>query len=269
MNLTTPPPVEQLDPEYAADLKQELVRKARRQEQPRSHRRVLFTWVPIVAAVTAVAISTASVVGLSQSRGGPAGPAGIVQLPADQSPQQTLENGLAFPPEIDTAARECLTPKKNAYGYPNHLGNPEAAKTIRSARWIKIPGDLPRLHLTLVTRPANVWYQCLDGEFLRDGVVLEDRTWYNEPVRGTWAWSTVDGEARASYSFRTDPAVTRVELRIRGTEGASPWFWVNVEDSSGYVAAALPGAEAQHGRSEVDVRALDENGKQVWAKTFG
>ncbi|MFI5733360.1 hypothetical protein ACIA49_24820 [Kribbella sp. NPDC051587] len=269
MNLTSPPPVEQLDPEYAADLKHQLVRQARNR---RNRWTPLRTWVPIVAATAAIAVSTTTVVALSRKSPSPAGTAGIVQLAPDQSAAEPTEIGPATDAEARAAARRCLVPQQNAYGSASHLGKPADAETatILSARWITTGTENKQLLQTFVTRDEHFWFQCLDGEVLRwspdQGWI---GAWAKDPVPGTWTWSDVPGGVRASYSFRTLPSVDRVELRIRGLDGASPWYGVPVTDRAGYVAGTLPGATAQHGKAEIDVRALDKSGRQVWFTTFG
>ncbi|MFK4084452.1 hypothetical protein ACI2LF_10120 [Kribbella sp. NPDC020789] len=268
MNLTSPPPVEQLDPEYVVELKHHLVRRARKR---RSRWMPLLTWVPIAAATAAIAVSTTSVVSLS--RGGstdPAGSTGVIKVPAGESPQVPLDLGPADPAKALAAARRCMTPKTNAYGYPNHLEQPAAANTAnyRTARWLSIDNS-KRLLQTFTTRDSNTWYQCLDGELLRQGNVVDITLSTKNPLPGTWSWSTTAGGTRASYSFRAYQTVNIVQLRIRGTKTASGWFTTKAEDTSGYVEGTLAGAVAEHGKSEVDVRALDKDGKQVWFKTFG
>ncbi|MFC9691377.1 hypothetical protein ACFTSF_22675 [Kribbella sp. NPDC056951] len=277
MNLTIPPPVEQLDPGYATDLKYNLVRKARK-------RRRTPSWTPILAAACGIAIITTGVVYLSHtgdSTADPAGSTGIVQVPADESMQIPL-NSIPAPTktEIRAAARQCMTPKLNAIGHPNHLEKPAAADTanFRTATWLSLPDatgrrDSKRLLQTFTTRDSNMWYQCLDGELLHEGNVVDNTLSPQNLVPGTWGWSTTKAGsksvAHASYSFRAHPSVVLVELRIRGAKGASGWFTVMVEDTSGYVEGALENAVAEHGAVEVDIRALDKSGKQIWFKTFG
>jgi len=279
MNLTSPPPVERLDPEYAAELKHHLVRTARKRR-----RTPYVAWVPIVAATAAIAVSITTVVVLSRSGGSaPVGPAGVLQVAPNASKSESLELGEASTADARAAARQCLTVKKNGYGVETHPSNPAEAETatMRSARWIKavgVPGKSRQLLQTFVVahpKNENLWFQCLDGELLR-------WAWYFDgfgkgsgvdPVRGTWDWSDIgEGKAagvRASYSFRADDNVELVELRIRGVDSVSPWYAERVADNGGFVAGTLAGAAAEHGKAEIDVRALGKDGKQLWFTTFG
>ncbi|MET7280205.1 hypothetical protein ABZS29_18360 [Kribbella sp. NPDC005582] len=282
MNLTTPPPVERLDPEYAAELKHHLVRTARKRR-----RTPYVAWVPIVAATAAIAVSITTVVVLSRSGGAdPAGPAGVMQVAPSASDSESIELGKASEAEARAAAQQCLTVRKNAYGVETHPGSSADAKTaaLRSARWIRalgVPGKSKQLLQTfVVTHPDNelLWYQCLDGELLRWAWYFDDfgRTIGfdgSSPIPGTWGWSDIgkgkSAGVRASYSFRAADNVDRVELRIRGVDSVSPWYAERVADHGGYVAGTLAGAAAEHGKAEIDVRAVGKDGKQLWFTTFG
>ena len=69
----------------------------------------------------------------------------------------------------------------------------------------------------------------------------------------------------ADYSFVTLPSVVRMELRIRSTGGASPWYGVTFSDGAGYIAASQLGAVFKRGEMEIDVRAFDAAGNQVYS----
>ena len=233
--------------------------------------------MPIVAATAAIAVSITAVVTLSRTGSSdPAGPPGVIQVPVDDSPELPLDLGVAELADAQAAARRCLTPKKNGYGYPNHLEQPGAADVAeyRTGRWLGINdatgrGISKHLLQTFTTRDSNRWYQCLDGEMLRDGNAVTVMTSATDPIPGVWSWSTTGSVARASYSFRAYKTVDVVQLRIRGTSQASGWYSVRAEDTSGYVEGTLENAVTEHGKAEVDVRALDKDGKQLWFTTFG
>jgi hypothetical protein len=67
----------------------------------------------------------------------------------------------------------------------------------------------------------------------------------------------------ADFTFTALPTVARVEIRIRWTGGASPWYGVLVTAGEGYAAASQPGAVRQRRAMEVDVRAFDRAGRQI------
>ncbi|GAB3954318.1 hypothetical protein GCM10029976_096360 [Kribbella albertanoniae] len=282
MNLTTPPPVEHLDPGYAADVKHDLVRKARKPKRARWT--PFLAWVPIVAATAAIAISTTTVVTLSRSGGGgstdPAGPPGIVQVPPEASKVEETDLGPADEAWARAAAEKCLVPSTDAYGTKSHWNSPADAKTakIRSARWVKNvvhPDERRQLLQSFSIVDEDVVFQCLDGVVLWHGITseLDDGVSAQEPVAGAWSWGSEDQGpvtvANSDYIFRATDDVERVQLRIRGTEAASPWYSTRVSGNLGYIAGVLPGAQADAGRLEVDLRAFDKAGKQVWSKTFG
>jgi hypothetical protein len=278
MNLTSPPPVEQLDPEYAADLKHDLVRKARKRRSTRWT--PYFAWVPIVAATAAIAVITTTAVDLSRSGStDPAGPAGVLQVPANQGLREWVEIGKADDADARAAARQCLTPRKDAYGNVTPVGKPSDVDTaaIKYARWIKAYGGRGKdkqLLQTLVTKTENAWFQCLDGEVLRWGSASSEfGDWEKDVVFGTWSWEGYrEGKSngvRASYSFRTKKNVELVELRIRGEAGVSPWYSEVVVDQAGYITGVLADAVPEHGKAEIDVCGFDAAGKQVFFKTFG
>ncbi|TDD61161.1 hypothetical protein E1263_08210 [Kribbella antibiotica] len=277
MNLTTPPPVEQLDPEYTETLRRNVVRGAYKAFRPKPPRWTPFlAWVPVVAATAAVAIGITSVVTLSRS-GDPAGSTGIQQESPDKTQREWLDLGDASDSQARAAARQCLKLKTTVSGTTEDLYGPADADaaTIRSARWIKafgVPGKSRQLLQTFVTANSNFWFQCLDGEILRWDTSAAAANEQN-PIPGTWAWNNVgEGKSagvRASYSFRAAKNVGLVELRIRGLNGVSPWYADVTVDQAGYLEGILPDAVAEHGNAEIDVRAFDKDGKQVFFTTFG
>jgi hypothetical protein len=265
MNLTTPPPVEPLDPDYAADLQHDLVRRARK-----THR--VPTWTPVLAAACGIAIIIAGGIFLTRNDLSPADRPSIVQVPAGTSPTQSLDLGPASDNEASVAAVACLA-KEAAAAKPNQY--PEgsldpATIQLKSARWIKALG-LPGRERQLVqsfTTANSVWFLCVDGqaqsyEGVGDGA--------KDDIVGSWSWANVGSPSmvRATFAFRSLAIVTKVELRIRGTAGASPWSVVSVADRAGYVTAVLPDARAQHGSAQVDIRGLDKTGKVLFEKTVG
>ncbi|WP_020387510.1 hypothetical protein [Kribbella catacumbae] len=56
-----------------------------------------------------------------------------------------------------------------------------------------------------------------------------------------------------------------MEVRIRWTGGASPWYGVPVADRTGYVTASQPGAVHKPRALEVDYRAFDRDGREVFS----
>jgi hypothetical protein len=65
-----------------------------------------------------------------------------------------------------------------------------------------------------------------------------------DPVNGQWTFADVPNGALTllwvGYSFAAMPNVAQVEIRIRWTGGASPWYGVSTTDG-GYVAASQRG----------------------------
>jgi hypothetical protein len=267
MNLTTPPPVEPLDPDYTADLRHDLVRRARK-----SHR--IPTWTPVLAAACGIAIIIAGGILLTRkdSLPSPADRPSIVQVPAGKSPTQSLDLGKASDNEASVAAVACLA-KEAAAAKPNQY--PEgsldpATIELKSARWLKalgLPGRERQLVQSFMTADS-VWFLCVDGQAQSYEGVGDSAT---DDVVGSWSWANVGSPSmvRATFAFRSLAIVTKVELRIRGTAGASPWSAVSVADRGGYVTAVLPDARAQHGSAQVDIRGLDKTGKVRFEKTVG
>jgi hypothetical protein len=296
MNLTTPPPVEDLDPDRADQLRSNLVTMARNSQ--RKTRRL--TWVPMLAAACGIAVIMTGVVVLAQSGGNssdqPAAPTPsssptsspsspeVLKVPASKSARVSLDLGNASAVEARTAARKCLTQKAAHTGEPNPATPDEAdTATVHQARWLKtVPGpghraspEQSRLLMQTFTTAKGVWFQCLGPEMMRSfdparaGTSREVAMSLNpaDPVNGQRRFAEVPrGDSSllwVDYSFATMPNVARVELRIRWSGGASPWYGVSVTDGAGYVAASQPGAVYQRGAMEVDIRAFDAAGKQV------
>lgn len=267
MNLTTPPPVEPLDPDYATDVRHDLVRRVRA-------KRRLPTWTPVLAAACGIAIIIAGGLFITRKDSllSPADRPSIVQVPAGKSPTQSLDLGPASDNEANVAAVACLA-KEAAAAKPNQYpeGSLDAATIqLKSARWIKglgTPGRERELVQSFMTA-NSVWFLCVDGQAQSYEGVGDGAT---DDVVGSWSWSDVGSPSmlRATFAFRTLAIVTKVELRVRGTEGASPWSVVSVADRGGYVTAVLPDARAQHGWAQVDIRGLDKTGKVLFEKTVG
>ncbi|MDX6240421.1 MAG: hypothetical protein QOG10_5241 [Kribbellaceae bacterium] len=301
MNLTTPPPVKDLDPGRADQLRSNLVTMAR--DSQREARRP--TWVPMLAAACGIAVITTGVVVLAQSGGDssdqPAAPtpssspsssptsapspSEVQKVPASKSARVSLDLGPASIADARSAAQKCLTQKGAHSGEPNPATPNEAdTATVHQARWLKtVPGpghraspEQSRLLMQTFSTAKGVWFQCLGPEMMRAfdparaGTSREVAMSLNpaDPVNGQrlfasvpWGGSTL---LWVDYSFATMPNVARVELRIRWTGGASPWYGVSVTDGAGYVAASQPGAVYQRGEMEVDIRAFDAAGKQVF-----
>jgi hypothetical protein len=158
---------------------------------------------------------------------------------------------------------------------------PEEADTatVRQARWIMTmarPGAQPppRILMQTFTTAKGDWIQCLGDEMVMAspsrnaglaGVNPAD------PVLGEWKveHGTEAGSPllSAEYSFVTMPSVVRMELRIRWSGGASPWYGVTFSDGAGYIAASQLGAVSKRGEMEADIRAFDVNGRQVFTDT--
>jgi hypothetical protein len=293
MNLTTPPPVEDLD--RADEMRSDLVRRARESQRRRP------TWVPVLAAACGIAVITTGVVVLSQtgddvpplattptSTGTPPDvvpkpSTNAKKVPADQSPRQSLDLGPASNADAVAAARTCLADKTPNDGDPIPLTAAEAdTATSRQARWIKImpgvfaPGDPSRLIAQTFTTAKGDWIQCLGGQLMRsyprgwggltrDAALSVDQV---RPVNGQWTFSnliTPGGPILAvKYSFVTTPNIARLELRIRYPSGAGRWYGVPVLDGAGYISISQGGVFEDDDR-EVDYRAFDASGKQVSA----
>jgi hypothetical protein len=290
MNLTTPPPVEDLDPQYAEDLRAELVKNARRTRRQRS------AWVPVLAAACGVAIIAGGVVASTRSGDDSPGPASrpsvtsptpvkLPDVPPGQSPRISLDLGPASRTDSLAAAKRCLVAKRSTIGEPNSAVPADSASaTWHSARWQQAmsPADTmysePKRRLVQsFTTKAGVRVQCIDAELLSSfdpaiaGVPWTKSLVLNaaEPVNGRWMFAPV-GQGRSSallvaFSFSTTPAVTRLEMRIRWSGGASPWYGVVVDGGEGYLQATQPGAVNNYREREVDYRAFDRNGRQIYS----
>jgi hypothetical protein len=288
MNLTTPPPVEDLDPQYADDLRTELVRNARKSRRQRS------VWVPVLAAACGVAVITGGVVAGTRSGGGPAEPVGspssspapgkVQHVPPGRSARISLDLGPASHADSLAAARRCLAQKSSAFGEPNTTVPADVdGATWQSARWQKtVPGQggpsHPKTDKQLVqsfTTKAGVRLQCLDATLLEAfDPAVAGISWVKsrplnvaDPVNGQWLLSQApDGRSLfAAFGFSAMPNVTRVELRIRWTGGASPWYGVVVAGGSGYASATQEGAVNQRLAREVDYRAFDRNDRVLFS----
>ncbi|MFF1820072.1 hypothetical protein ACFVWG_22405 [Kribbella sp. NPDC058245] len=278
MNLTSPPPVEQLDPEYAETLRRNAVRGAYKAFRPRPPR-----WVPVAAAACGVAVIATGVVALSRGGGGtvepePAStpaPAKIVEVPANASKVVSNDLGAASESDARAAARKCLTPVEDAYGHTMDLFKPEDADTakIQSARWVKDPGmpaNGKSLLQSLDTRDSGLTFHCLGDLMIWWGPTASPYH-EKEPVAGTWSRSDAgpgpEITSLADYRFRAADNVDRVQLRIRGVAGASPWYSIKVIHNLGYLKGELPGTPITKYGLKLDLRAFDKSGKQVWSKT--
>ncbi|ADB30577.1 hypothetical protein Kfla_1476 [Kribbella flavida DSM 17836] len=291
MNLSTPPPVEELDRDYADQLRAELVKNARRGQRKGS------VWAPVIAAACGIAVITTGVVVLAQpdDRPGPSAatpstsspsPAKVQKVPAGSSPRVSLDLGPASAADAKEAARKCLAHRGGHNGAPNSAQPADAeTATVHQARWLKVlPGEHGKLRpardrmlaQTLTTR-EGVWALCLDSDLYqvfdpaRAGIPFEQSVSLNaaEPINGQWTIAEVPhGRSTvlfADFSFVTMPDVARVEVRIRWTGGASPWYGVPVVAGGGYVAASQPGAVHRRGQMEIDFRTFDKAGRQTFA----
>jgi hypothetical protein len=61
------------------------------------------------------------------------------------------------------------------------------------------------------------------------------------------------------------PSVVNLEVRIRWTGGASPWYGVPVAGGTGYVVASQAGAVDKLRETEIDIRAFDKSGRQIFS----
>jgi hypothetical protein len=293
MNLTTPPPVEDLDPNRADQLRSNLVTMARKTQ----HETRRATWVPMLAAACGIAVIATSVVVLAQSgESGPSNqptptaptsapsPAEAMKVPAAKSARVSLDLGPASIAEARATARQCLEQRQAATGAPNRAAPADAdSATVHQARWFKtIPGQggqvrpaKDRALMQTFTTKKGVWFQCVDADIVNlfdpvlAGIPRKNAVPVNvaDPVNGQWTFADVpDGKSTllfADFTFTALPTVARVEIRIRWTGGASPWYGVLVTAGEGYVAASQPGAVHQRRAMEVDVRAFDRDGRQI------
>jgi hypothetical protein len=283
MNLTKPPPVEKLDPSYADELRRNLVRGASKARRPPK-------WIPVVAAACGIAVITTGVVLLSQTGDDSGAPAAttsptprptatVVQVPPAKSARVSLDLGQATTTEARVEARKCLA--NLSAGGGNTPAKPEDADTatVRQARWIKTMArpdgqSAPRILMHTFTTANGNWFQCLGDDLVRASPTRESGTAVlnpADPVYGEWRLQQGTEAGRpllfAEYSFLTLPTVVRMELRIRWTGGASPWYGVTFSDGAGYIAASQLGAVFKRGEMEIDVRAFDTAGKQVYSDT--
>lgn len=292
MNLNTPPPVEELDPDFATQIRTDLVTKARKSQRQRSK------WVPALAAACGIAVITTGVVVLAQpgDDSGGIGPAGqtpaptakatVQNVPPGDSKVVSLDLGPASPAEAKAAARKCLAQsidRWNAASNPAKPGDADTA-TVHQARWIKVvPGSgavsaPSRTLLQTFTTAKGVWMECLDSELviMFDPATMKNRqTTFNinaaDVVNGgpTITEGKSDGKPQlwVDYSFIAMPVVARLEIRIRWTGGASPWYGVAVVDGVGYLTAVQQGATSRRGEMEIDIRAFDAKGNEVYGGT--
>jgi hypothetical protein len=295
MNLTTPPPVEDLD--RADELRADLVRRARQSQHSRP------AWVPVLAAACGIAVITTGVVVLTQTSGDDSAPLGstpsteatppdvvpkpindIRKVPADASARVSLDLGPASRAESLAAARDCLAgARSDADGAhpPGSPGGPplpaEAdTATVHDARWVRtVPGynrkispDQRALVQTFTTA-KGVWAMCIDNHYqaLQKHRRANGSADLTEPVNGQWTAADASGQGPSTFytdlAFDALPTVARVELRIRWSGGASPWYGVTVKGGAGFVEASQPGARS--GEVETDLRAFDASGKQIFS----
>jgi hypothetical protein len=289
-NLTTPPPVEELDPQYAEDLRAQLVRNAR------GTRGQWSLWTPILAAACGVAVITGGVVASTRTGGNsgsldPAGPQPTVaqQVPANASERINLDRGSTSTNDygiVDAAAaRKCFAEKKSALGQPNPAIPADVTLngSYQASLQKALPGEgglLEPLKTTLLiqefTTAAGVVVRCYDGKLLyafdpAAGVSRESslKLSKSKPVNGLWSFSEIpEGNSSrlfVSYTFAALPGTQQVEIRIRWTGGASPWYVVPAYWGSGYVTASQAGAVHRPGLTEVDYRALGKDGEVLFS----
>jgi len=289
MNLTTPPPVEDLDPQYAEQLRASLVGNARQSTRQRS------VWVPVLAAACGVAIITGGIVAGTGSGGTPVPasspsasptPARVQKVSPGSSSRISLDLGPASRTDSLAAAKQCLAQKTSAIGEPNAAKPADADDaTLHTARWLTtLPGDdgvlkpeKPKQLAQAFTTKAGVRVQCVGTRLLQAfdsaaaGVSWErSRNLYaTDPISGHWAFFEVPAGRSSllfvSFSFFTLPTIARVEVRIRWTGGASPWYGVPVEDRTGYVTASQLGAIHERRAMEVDYRAFDRDDRLIFS----
>ncbi|MFI5706729.1 hypothetical protein [Kribbella sp. NPDC051620] len=288
-NLTTPPPVEELDPQYVEDLRAELVSTARG-----AHRQRQWSlWTPILAAACGVAVITGGVVAGTRAGGDsgePAGPQSTVaqRVPANASERINLDRGSASTNDyglVDAAAaRKCLAEKKSALGQPNPATPADVSLngSYLARRQKALPGEgglLEPLPNTLLiqefTTTAGVQVECYDDKLLYAfdpaAVPLERRLKLsqNKPINGLWRFSEIpDGKSTllfVSYTFAALPGTEEVQIRIRWTGGASPWYVVPAYFGRGYATASQLGAVHRPGLTEVDYRAVGKSGEVLFS----
>ncbi|WP_112238021.1 hypothetical protein [Kribbella monticola] len=280
MNLTTPPPVEDLDPQYADELRSALVDHARRSRRQRP------VWVPALAAACGIAVITTAVVVMTRPQDDDRGPAStsqsvppppsVQQVPAAESKQLSLDLEPATRADALPIARQCLAAADN--------NDPQAPKpaeadtaVVHSARWVHKLSRPGRPTTTVdgavvvqsFTTAKGIWVSCVGAA---PNVYYAHRDPGHDvavPVKGQWTFTDLpDGNTTHLYTgftFLTIPAITRLEIRIRWSGGASDWYGVQVVDGFGYVEASQLHAVHQRDAMEIDVRAFDRHGKQLYS----
>jgi hypothetical protein len=296
MNPTTPPPVEDLA--RADELRADLVRRARNSQRTRP------TWIPVLAAACGIAVITTGVVVLTRPGHDDSAPPiastpssattpvirEVRKVPADGSARVSLDLGPAGRNDALAAARECLaegvvaqgnTHLIDSAGHDVKVPSPAEASTatVHDAHWIRtLPGynrkagQGKRALVQTFTTTKGVWVMCIDNHYQR---ISKDRrpggdAFLSYPVNGQWMASS-DPASGGKSTFYTDlvfdalPSVARVEVRLRWSGGASPWYGVTVKGGAGFVEASQLVHDQE--RAETDIRAFDASGKQVFADT--
>lgn len=296
MNLTTPPPVEDLA--GADEIRADLIRRARLSQRGRP------AWVPVLAAACGIAVITTGVVILTRpGHDGSAPPIAstpstpaptlreVQKVPADASPEVSLDLGPASRNIALADARECLADAAAANagettvtdGSGDRVAVPLPAEadtaTVHDARWVRtLPGydrkitpDRRALMQTFITA-KGVWVMCIDNHYqqLDKNRPSSGSATFDFPVNGQWSVSnnpSGDGKSTfyTDFAFDALPQVARVELRLRWSGGATPWYGVTVKGGAGFVQASQLVHDQE--RAETDIRAFDASGKQIFEDT--
>jgi hypothetical protein len=198
-----------------------------------------------------------------------------------------IDLGSAYGPEAVAVAKQCLANKTSSLGEPNAARPSDAdLPAAHTAHWVKaLPGDGGHSHpektkhlVQNLTTTSGVRVQCLDTELLQSydpaqagglSFAKSRNLDPTNPINGQWTFTEGhDGKTPllfVDFAFSALPTVAKVELRIRYTGGASPWYGASSVEGSGYVQASQWGAIHDRRATEVDYRAIDRNGRVVFS----
>lgn len=300
LNLTTPPPVDDLDPARHDELRSGLVALAG--EQTRAPSRP--AWPPIVAAAAAVATVVAAVVTVSQLRDAspqPPGPSGTSSTSTQAGPTWTapptgvldLDLGPASAADARKASRWCFAPD-DMIGFKPGDGDKAvhhwsrwmlAPYTYRGVKWYATPGRQvvqfdtspdfgDRLLCTLAEhdRFAGGAHQISRAKGPLPSPGGDDSTAFecNLDRRELGRDRLADGRWLLRYKYLTmgsGGGVGRVELRIAWPGGATKWHRGYISHGVGYVEAFAAGNGTPPRIYRAEVRAYDAAGNQI-CETF-
>jgi hypothetical protein len=295
MNLTTPPPVEDLA--GADEIRANLIRRARLSQRSRP------AWVPVLAAACGIAVITTGIALLTRpGHDGSAPPVAstpssappilreVQKVPANASPEVSLDLGPASRNIALADARECLADAAGSTdgstvldGSGDRVAVPLPAEadtaTVHDARWVRtLPGYDRTFNpgqqalIQTFSTVKGVWVMCIDNHYqrLEKNRPASGSATFDFPVNGQWSVSNnPSGGGKSTFytdfAFDALPQVARVELRLRWSGGATPWYGVTVKGGAGFVQASQLVHDQE--RAETDIRAFDASGKQIFEDT--